>query len=118
MSYKISKVIFLLSFILLLPAAALASIGVGIGTGKIVVDKPLKPGIIYNLPSITVLNTGDEPGDYGFSIEYHQDQPQLLPDKTWFNFSPASFRLEPGKTQTVAIILSLPIKTVPGDYFA
>lgn len=63
-----------IGIVLLLPILALARIGVGVGIGKIVVDQPLKPGLIYTLPSLPVLNTGDEPAEYGVSIEYHEGQ--------------------------------------------
>lgn len=95
-----------------------ARIGVGVNTGKIQVDEKLKSGMIYKLPSITVINTGDEPAEYGTSVAYHQDQTELLPDKNWFIFTPSSFHLEPGKAQLVDIKINLPIKTEPGDYFA
>ena len=113
-----------LCLLLLLPMLALAKIGVGVGTGKITVDQPLKPGLIYTLPSLSVVNTGDEPGEYGVSIEYHEGQEQradmgLRPNKEWFKFEPESFYLEPGQSQPVQIKLSLPIKGVkPGKYFA
>lgn len=98
--------------------SAYAKIGVGVGTGKIQVEDKLKSGMDYELPPLTVLNTGDEPSDYGVSATYHQDQPQLAPPQEWFDFSPSEFYLEPGEAQTVAIKLSLPLKTVPGGYFA
>ena len=113
---KFILIFFLL--VLLVPIIVFARIGVGVGIGKIEVDKPLKPGGIYNLPSLSVLNTGDEPGNYGVSVEYHQDQPQRMPSREWFSFEPESFYLEPGGIQMVAIKLNLPVKTVPGDYFA
>lgn len=97
---------------------AFAGIGVGVNLGKIEIDEPLKPGGIYNFPSIGVINTGDEPGDYELEITYHQDQPQLRPAQEWFSFNPSSFHLEPGQSQSVAIKLNLPVKTKPGDYFA
>jgi len=109
---------------LFLPILALARIGVGVGIGKIVVNQPLKPGLIYTLPSLSVLNTGDEPGEYGVSIEYHEGQetnPEmgLRPAAEWFSFEPSNFHLEPGQIQQVQIKLSLPIKDVkPGNYFA
>jgi len=113
---KLILILFLLS--LLMPVITFARIGVGVGVGKIEVDKSLKPGGIYDLPSLPVFNTGDEPGNYGVSIEYHQDQPQMQPPQEWFSFEPASFYLEPGQAQNVVIKLNLPVKTVPGDYFA
>jgi len=112
-----------LCLFLLLPMLILAKIGVGVGTGKITIDQPLKPGLIYTLPSLSVVNTGDEPGEYRVSIEYHEGQEQradmgLRPNKEWFKFEPESFYLEPGQSQPVQIKLSLPIKGVkPGKYF-
>ena len=109
---------FLVTLCLLCSPKALARIGVGVGTGKIVVEEKLNPGTIYEFPSLSVLNTGDEPSEYTAGVEYHQDQEQLLPKREWFNFSPDTFHLEPGEVQVVKITLSVPIKAVPGDYFA
>lgn len=101
-----------------LPVFVFAGVGVGVNLGKIEIDEPLKPGGIYNFPSIGVINTGDTAGEYELAITYHQDQPQLRPAQEWFSFSPAKFHLEPGQSQSVAVKLSLPVKTKPGDYFA
>lgn len=110
-------IVFLLIIVLLFPLVVFARIGVGVGAGKIRVDEPLKPGGIYNLPSLPVFNTGDESSDYTVRVTYHADQTQLRPSQEWFNFIPSSFHLEPGKSQSVAIKLALPVKTEPGDYF-
>ena len=112
--------IFILGFALVsLPIFSFASIGVGVGTGKIQVDEPLKPGIINSLPALTVFNTGDESSDYGVSIEYQTSQPELKPNKEWFSFEPSNFNLEPGKAQIVQVKLTLPMSGVkPGKYFA
>ncbi|MBZ9572460.1 hypothetical protein KJA15_03960 [Patescibacteria group bacterium] len=114
----LSLIIIALITISLITSAALAGVGVGVNLGKIKVDEPLKPGGIYNFPSIGVINTGDEPGEYELEVTYHQDQPQLRPAQEWFSFVPSSFYLEPGQSQSVAIKLTLPVKTKPGDYFA
>ncbi|MBU1133144.1 hypothetical protein KKG08_02640 [Patescibacteria group bacterium] len=95
-----------------------AKVGVGIGTGKIIVDEKLKPGVIYNLPPITIFNTGTETTKYGASVEYRQAQPELLPEREWFTFEPAEFTLEPENAQTVAVKINIPLKVIPGDYFA
>ena len=100
-----------------------ARIGVGVGAGKIHINEPLKAGGIYDLPAIPVLNTGDEPAKYLFSVQYHEGQEQrtdmgLKPAEAWFSFTPASFPLEPGKVQTVKVTLTLPAKIKPGNYFA
>jgi len=113
------KKIIVLSVIVLLavPLFAFARVGVGVNLGKIELDKPLKPGGIYNFPSLGVINTGDEAGDYEVAVTYHQDQPQLRATQEWFDFSPAQFHLEAGKSQSVAVKLNLPMKVKPGDYF-
>lgn len=95
-----------------------AKVGVGVGTGKIYVDEPLKPGTIYTLPVITVLNTGDDTTTYGTRIAYHQDQEELTPAKEWFSFSPSEMVIEPTKGSPTEVTLSVPIKAEPGDYFA
>jgi hypothetical protein len=114
----VRKLIIATLLLLLIPASAYARIGVGVATGRIEVTEELKPGIIYELPSLTIVNTGDEGSDYEASIEYHQDQKELSPAKEWFSFSPKKFYLEPGETKTVNIKLNLPINAEPGDYFA
>ena len=113
------KIIFLSVIVsLILPSLIFAGVGVGVNLGKIEIDEPLKPGGIYNFPSIGVINTGDEAGDYELAVTYHQDQPEQRPSEEWFTFTPSSFRLEPGESQSVAVQLALPLKMTPGEYFA
>ena len=113
------KIIFLSIIVsLILPFLVFAGVGVGVNLGKIEIDEPLKPGGIYNFPSIGVINTGDEAGDYELAVTYHQDQPEKRPAQEWFTFTPSSFRLEPGESQSVSVQLALPLKMTPGDYFA
>lgn len=113
--------IFILSFLtlaILVPSGALANLGVGVGTGKIELDEPVKPGGLYTLPPLTVINTGDEASDYGVSVEYKSDQPKMSPPKDWFIFTPTDFYLEPGQSQIVRVQVNIPIKATPGEYFA
>lgn len=98
--------------------AAAATIGVGVGTGKIRLDEPVKPSLTYNLPSIAVFNNGDVASDYEMSVEYNETQPEQKPPSNWFTFSPKQFNLEPGKSQQVDIILKPEYSAKPGDYFA
>ena len=101
------------------PVLVLAKIGVGVGIGKIQVDQPLKSGLIYTLPTFVLVNTGDEPSEYGVQIVFHENQKEMRPDKEWFKFEPSQFYLEPNQSQLVQIKLTLPIKGArPGDYFA
>jgi len=118
-----AKFLILSTLILVLPVVVFARVGVGVGAGKIHLNEPLKAGGIYDLPAIPVLNTGDEPAEYIFSVQYHEGQEQrtdmgLKPAEGWFDFTPATFPLEPGKVQAVKVTLTLPAKIKPGNYFA
>lgn len=101
-----------------IPVVALGRIGVGVGIGKIEIDKELNPGGIYDLPAMPVLNTGDEPGEYEVSVEYHEGVRELRPAREWFQFSPRTFHLEPGQARIVNVMLRLPPSAKPGPYFA
>jgi hypothetical protein len=108
-----------LAIVIALTNSTLATVGVGVGLGSIQVDEDLKQGMVYTLPTLTILNTGDVAGEYTVDIAYHSDQEELLPPKEWFSFSPEVFTLEPGRAQLVEIELTLPIDDViPGEYFA
>ena len=113
------KKIFLFALVFLfVPSIVLGAVGVGVGTGKIIVDDALRAGTIYKVAPVTVLNTGDQPSDYELAITYHAEQQEMWPDKEWFSFSPSRFHLEPAGAQIVNINLNIPIKAVPGNYFA
>jgi P pilus assembly chaperone PapD len=103
---------------LALPAAAVASVGVGIGTGRIVISEKIKSGSIYSLPPVTVFNTGTQKATYTMAVTLNEKQAQLKPDPKWFSFSPRQFTLQPGKSQTVIPTLHPPLATPPGSYFA
>ncbi len=97
---------------------ALGKVGVGMGAGEIRITEEIKPGGIYSLPNLRVFNTGDETTTYGMNIAYHQNNPELRPEKSWFTFTPATFTVEPGESQEVQVAMFVPVKTDPGDYFA
>lgn len=108
----------LFGFLFFLANVSSASIGVGVGTGKIKVDDPLKAGGIYELPALPVLNTGSETSDYEVLVQYLGDASELRPAREWFDFEPRTFSLDPSGVQLVAVTLTLPVKTEPGEYFA
>jgi hypothetical protein len=110
--------IWLMLVMLVLPASALASIGVGIGTGKIELRQSLRAGGIYSLPTVVVFNTGTQTANYTMAVTQNQTQPQFKPNPAWFSFSPSTFKLDPGKSQTVTPTIHLPIRMQPGNYFA
>ncbi len=80
----------------------------------------MKAGKTYQLPvsSLVIINTGNEPASYEAEVTYHVDQEEMWPPREWFTFSPIDFDLEPGKSQEVTVEINLPVRAVPGDYFA
>lgn len=114
----VKKVLLLLFLFLTFQSPVLATIGVGVGTGKILITEKLKAGIVYKIPPVTVVNTGDEPSDYSIGVAFLEKQPELKPDKSWFAFSPLDFHLNPGQAQQVNMTMTLPLKVIPGKYFA
>ncbi|HLM83756.1 MAG TPA: hypothetical protein VK254_00900 [Candidatus Bathyarchaeia archaeon] len=103
---------------LVCPTKIFSKIGVGIGTSKIEMNEALNPGSLHELPSLSIVNTGDEPSEYEVGVEYQEDVPQMRPLREWFVFDPQQFHLEPGENKVVKIFLDLPVKAVPGNYFA
>lgn len=101
-----------------LPFVSLARIGVGVGTGRVTIEEPLKAGGIYNIPSVVVFNTGDEQSDYTMGLLYDGDWKGLKPEKSWFSYEPEKMPLDPGKGGEMKIKLTLPLKVEPGEYFA
>ena len=92
--------------------------GVGVSTGEMTIETLLSPGASYSLPTIAIINTGDEPSEYRVSIGYLVDQQQRQPREDWFRFEPQSFSLEPGVSADVVARLVLPSDAEPGEYFA
>ncbi len=104
---------------LLAPTPVRADPGVAMVSGNIIVDEDLIPGHTYHLPSITITNSGDEPGDYVMVLSYRLGRAQRSIPAQWITFDPQRFLLTPQKSQDVAVILSIPEDGFrPGDYFA
>ncbi len=102
-----------------LPAAVIqAQLGVGIMPGVIRVDEPLLPGGRYNLPSLQVVNTGNESSDYRVELASMAEQEELQPSADFIILNPSAFYLEPGGNQVVSLSLDIPLKAKPGDYLA
>jgi hypothetical protein len=107
-----------LGLLLIVTDSLFAKIGVGMGAGEVRVTEDIRPGGIYTLPSLRVFNTGDETATYGMNVAYHQDNQQNRPAINWFTFEPATFTLEPGTSEEISITMTVPVKALPGEYFA
>ncbi len=119
LKYSAKTVLLVLTLLVMLgDSVAAATIGVGVGTGKIRLDEPVKPSLSYNLPSISVFNNGEVESDYEVGVEYNETQPEQKPAAKWFTFSPQRFTLSPGKSQQVNVTLKPEYSAKPGDYFA
>ncbi len=95
-----------------------AEVGVGVGIGKINLGTTLEPGGVYPLPQIPVVNDGTEVGEFGIRAEGVNGPVALKKDQVagWFNFSPASFNLDPKSSVQVTPTLSLPLSVPQGEY--
>ncbi|RZN34571.1 MAG: hypothetical protein EFT35_09305 [Methanophagales archaeon ANME-1-THS] len=105
----------LLALLLIEPCSA--TIGVGVGRGKIAVNEPLMSGGTYTISSISVHNTGGEASDYSVNVMYLYGQKELRPPKEWVIFEPETFHLEPNEREIVEIRLKIPLDAEPGAYF-
>ena len=111
-------VIFFLVLLLGVAQPAWARLGVGVNVGNIEVNEPLLSGGIYDIATMSVINTGNETSDYGAGVSYRDKQKEMKPPEDWFRFSPARFELKPGRQEPVDISLTIPVNAKAGDYFA
>jgi hypothetical protein len=109
---------FLLMSLALSAAVVHADRGVGVNLGRIEISDRLAPGGGYDLPTLGVINTGDEPSEYEVVMSYFEDQQETRPPAGWFNLQPQRFFLNKGEVQNVKIRLTLPTGADAGDYFA
>ncbi len=109
--------VLLVLYSLLAEKIAFASIGVGIGPGKIIIKDKLVSGLEYTIPSVTVLNTGDESEEFGVRVAYPGKQKEQKPPAEWFEFSPKKIKLKPNESQMVEVSLRIPRAAKPGKYF-
>jgi hypothetical protein len=98
------------------PAAA--DRGVAVSLGRIELERPLDKGRSYTLPTLSVINPGDEPSGYRLAVNYIGDQTQQKPPADWFEFSDESVQLPPGQSKPVTIRLRIPTDARPGEYQA
>ena len=119
---RILRVIIILAASLLTWSLAgvpgLASVGVGVDLGKIELTDSLIPGSVYHLPTIGVINTGNEVADYQVEVSYMDDQAEIKPASAWFSFEPGKFTLESGTSRRVSTTLRIPMDAKVGNYFA
>jgi hypothetical protein len=89
-----------------------ADVGVGVSLGNVKVDDALSPGGRYRLPTLSVLNTGDEPSQYEV-VSASPPIAESRPPNEWLTFA-AAISLEPNH-RAVAITPRADERQ-PGDY--
>jgi hypothetical protein len=99
-------------------AIAEADQGVSIDLGSIALNEKLAPGGSYRLPTLTVRNVGDEPGEYEVVIIHLNDADDEDAPAQWFDLQPKRFFLEPNQAQKVELRIGLPAGADPGRYGA
>jgi hypothetical protein len=100
------------------PGAVVATQGVALDTGRIIVPETLTAGERYTLPPITLSNPGSERCAYALSIGRAGDESGLEPLAGWFRFAPQTVRLRPGHAREVRITIMLPVDVQVGRYEA
>jgi len=110
---------------LLVPAAFAAGTqqvdgdqGVSVDLGSIALNEKLAPGGQYRLPTLTVRNIGDEPGEYEVVVIHLNDADDEDAPEHWFDLQPSRFFLEPNQAQKVQLRIGLPAGADPGRYQA
>jgi len=110
---------------LLVPAAFAAGTqqvdgdqGISVDLGSIALNEKLAPGGRYRLPTLTVRNIGDEPGEYEVVVSHLNDADDEDAPEQWFDLQPSRFFLEPNQAQKVQLRIGLPAGADPGRYQA
>lgn len=105
------------TFAFVLATSALPVVtSMGVDLAEIKVDEALRPGEVYQLPTVGVVNTGDQAGSYEAAITHVRHQTEPMPYAGWFQLEPRNFDLEPGASTRVAVSLRLPVDAREGDY--
>lgn len=97
-----------------------AKIGTGVGAAPITLKAPARAGSNYSLPSLWVVNTGDEPAIYAVAVtpstRTKQNTTNVRP--AWVKIARRGFRLAPGEGTWVPLALSVPRDAPGGRYEA
>lgn len=100
------------------PGIASAAPGAGIDKGVMPAPEPARPGVAYDLDTLTIFNTGDEPATFEMLVVPVNKQDKLTPAGEWFTFTPQTFELAPGAHRQVEVAMKLPASAASGQYEA
>lgn len=100
------------------PGTAVASVGVGTTTPRIVIDQDVQPGGIYDLPLIPVMNTGTERSDFKVFVDRASEQTERFVDPRWIQVTPAAASIDASRSVLVRATIYVPLTAPSGEYQA
>jgi hypothetical protein len=104
--------------LLAFPAAAAASIGVGIQVGPVRLAGIAHAGQTYDLPPVYVVNTGTEPETVRLEVQRLSKGTGRDVPKSWFKPGQTDVHLDPKQSATIPVQLVVPAGATPGPYFS
>ena len=104
--------------LLAFPAAAAASIGVGIQVGPVRLAGIAHAGQTYDLPPVYVVNTGTEPETVRLEVQRLSRGTGRDVPKSWFKPGQTDVHLDPKQSATIPVQLVVPADATLGPYFS
>jgi hypothetical protein len=104
--------------VLAVPAAAQASVGVGIQPGPVRLSGAAHPGSSYALPAVLVVNTGSFTESVAVRVERISSGAGRTVPPSWVRATEATVSLAPSQSARVPLELEVPGSAKPGRYFS
>jgi len=100
------------------PAAAYASVGVGVQAAPVQLAGGAHPGGTYALPPVYVVNTGSQAESVAIRIERISRGAGRTVPRSWIRVSGLPPTLEHGQSARIPLSLVVPTDARPGQYFS
>jgi hypothetical protein len=96
--------------------AASGNTGAGVGANPIVLSAVARPGRVYQLPSLYVVNTGTSPSHYRLKVEQFAPHAGRAVPPSWISFDRNGFLLKAKESTTIELRLTVPSRAATGKY--
>jgi hypothetical protein len=107
-----------LALVVLPAAAAVASIGVGIQAGPVLMSGAAHPGGSYDLTPVYVINTGTEPETVALRVERISPGHGMTVPASWVRATGPAVTLAHNQSARIQLELAVPDTARPGQYFS
>jgi hypothetical protein len=104
--------------IVIFPATAEASVGVGIQENPVSLQKGAKPGRTYALPAVHVANTGTQDESIRLKVERISHGRGRVVPATWIQFGSSQIQLSPHQETKIPLDLVVPETARTGSYLS